>query len=161
MSNIRENVTRSYLEENIRDQVVDLTDKLEHLVVGKMLEGKLALSSVAGIGFPQDSMAIARNNLTTLEGGPDVFLHSLIGRLLTNLGLHLTQPDQDLLVGEAVEGTSKTIEGSGVGEERIGEGGANKFASVCRNIATLVITAKELAILMLRQLWLQYLWMVM
>lgn len=37
------------LEENVRDDLVDLTDKLEKRVLGQVLEGELSLSSVSGV----------------------------------------------------------------------------------------------------------------
>lgn len=37
------------LKENVRDDLVDLSNKLEEFVFREMLEGKLALSGVAGI----------------------------------------------------------------------------------------------------------------
>lgn len=37
------------LEENVRDDLVDLTDKLEERVLRQVLEGELSLSSVSGV----------------------------------------------------------------------------------------------------------------
>lgn len=37
------------LEENVRDDLVNLTDKLEERVLGQVLEGELSLSSVSGV----------------------------------------------------------------------------------------------------------------
>lgn len=128
------------LEEDVRDEVVDLADELEHLVLGKVLQGELALSSVARVGLAEDGVAVSGDDLAALEGRPDVLLDSLVGGLLTDLGLHLLQPDEDLLVGETVEGSSETVEGSGVGEEGVGEGRADQLASVGRDVATFMIT---------------------
>jgi hypothetical protein len=36
-------------EENVGDEVVELTDELEELVVGEVLEGELPLSLVSGV----------------------------------------------------------------------------------------------------------------
>jgi hypothetical protein len=36
-------------EENVGDEVVELTDELEELVVGEVLEGELSLSLVSGV----------------------------------------------------------------------------------------------------------------
>lgn len=105
-----------------------------------MLESEFALGSVARIGFPQDGMAITRDDLAGLESGPDVVLDLLVGRFLANLGLHLAKPDKNLLVGETVKRASKTIEGSTIGEERIRQSGSDKFAGVGRDITALMIT---------------------
>ena len=130
----------THLQENTGNNVVNLADKLEHGVFRKVLEGELPLSSVAGIGLTKDSMAIARNDLATFEGRPDVLLHGVVGRVLAELGLHLAQPEEDLLVGEAVERAGETVQGSTEGEEGVGEGRADELAGVGGDIATLVVT---------------------
>lgn len=105
-----------------------------------MLQGKLALSGVTGISLTEDGVTVTGNDLTTLEGRPDVLLDGLIGSVLTDLGLHLAQPDKDFLVGKTVKGTSETVQGGSKGEEGVGEGGADKFAGVSGNITTFVVT---------------------
>jgi hypothetical protein len=113
-----------------------------------VLEGKLALGGVTGVlqnsvigrflinsthGLPQDSVSVTGNDLSTLKGRPNVLGDLLVGGRLSDLGLHLLDPSEDLLVGETtvstvgnrclpVEGTGKTVKGSSVGEERVGEG---------------------------------------
>jgi hypothetical protein len=109
----------AYLQEDIRNKGVYLANELKQLVIRQMLQRKLALSSVTGISFPEDSVAVSGNNLTTLEGRPDVLLDSLIGCILTNLPLHLAKPDKDFLISETVKGASETVEGGRVGKERI------------------------------------------
>ena len=126
-------------EEDLGSDVVDLADELEHLVVGEVLESELALSSVARIGLAEDGVAVTGNDLAGLEGAPDVLTDSLIGGVLADLGLHLLQPDEDLLVGKTVERTSETVEGGGIGKEGVGEGGADELAGVGRDVATFVV----------------------
>ena len=128
------------LEENIRNKFVNLADELEVFVIREVLESKFALGSVARIGLSQNSMTITRDDLASLESGPDVVLDLLVRRFLTDLGLHLAKPDENLLVGETVKRTSKTIKGSTIGEERVRQSGTDKFAGVGRNVTALMVT---------------------
>lgn len=57
----------------------------------------------------KDSMAVSRNDLTTLKGVPDVFLNNFVGRSLAGLFDHTLEPNEDFLVGETVEGAGETI----------------------------------------------------
>lgn len=100
------------LKEDVRDDLVDLANELEHGVIGEVLEGKLALSSVTRVlmyqytqtvethGLAEDGVAVTGDDLATLEGRPDVLGNLLVGRRLSDLGLHLLDPAEDLLVGE-------------------------------------------------------------
>jgi len=47
------------LKEDIRYDVVDLAHELEERVIWEMLERKLALSGVPGVGLAQDGVTIA------------------------------------------------------------------------------------------------------
>lgn len=51
------------LQEHIGNNLVKLGDQLEHGVVGQVFQSKLTLASITWVSLPQDSMAIARNNL--------------------------------------------------------------------------------------------------
>lgn len=55
------------LKEHIGHNLVKLGNQLEHGVVGQVLQGKLTLTGVTGVGLSQDSMAVARHNLTTTD----------------------------------------------------------------------------------------------
>ena len=130
----------TYLKEDAGNNVVDLANELEHRVVGEVLEGELALSSVARVGLAEDGVAVTGDDLATLESGPDVVTDSLVGCVLADLGLHAAEPDQNLLVGKTVEGTRKTVQGRGESKEGVGQSGANKLAGVGRHVTALVIT---------------------
>jgi hypothetical protein len=104
-----------------------------------VFEGKFALGSVARVGLAKDSMAVTWDDLARLEGLPDISTDLVIGGIFANLSLHLGQPDENLLVGKTMKRTGKTIKGSSKGEERIGEGGADKLPGVSRDIATFVV----------------------
>jgi hypothetical protein len=127
------------LEQDIRDNVVDLADKLEERVFREMLERKLALGGIPGVGLAQHGVAVARNHLAALEGRPDVLLDSLIRRIFANLGLHLAQPDQDFLVRQTMERARETVERGGERKEGVGESRANEFSGVGRDITTFVV----------------------
>lgn len=128
-------------EQNVGHDLVYLRDELEHGVVRQVLERELALGSVARVRLAEDGVAIPGDDLAVVQRRPDILLDGLVGCVLADLGLHPAEPDKHLLVRETVKGTSKTIQGSTEGEERVRERGADKLASVRGNIATLVITA--------------------
>ena len=127
------------LEEDAGDDVVHLVDELEHLVVGQVLERELALRHVARVGLAEHRVAVAGHDLAALERRPDVLAHGVVRRVLADLGLHLAQPDEHLLVREAVEGARETVQGGAEREEGVGEGGADELAGVRRDVAALVV----------------------
>jgi hypothetical protein len=95
-----------------------------------VLKSELALSHVTGISLTEDSVTETGNDLTTLEGSPDVVLDGLLISVDTDLILHLKGPSQDFLVSETVKGTSKTVKTGSQGEVRIREGRANQVSAV-------------------------------
>ena len=127
------------LEQNIGDDVVHLVDEFEHRVVRQVLKSKLALRHVAGVGLAKDGVAIAGDDLTSLERGPDVFANSVVRRVLADLRLHLAEPNENLLVRKTVKGTSETIQRGTESKEGVGEGRANELASVSRDVTTLMV----------------------
>jgi len=92
----------THLEQNSRDDVVDLTHKLEEFVIGQMFECKLALSDITRVCLAKYCMTITRNNLPTLQRRPDILLDCLVGGIFSNLGLHFGEPYKYLLVREAM-----------------------------------------------------------
>ena len=64
-------------------------------------------------------MAVTGDDLAAFEGGPDILLDSLVRSVLTDLALHLAEPDEDFLVGKTMKGTSEAIESSGIGKEGV------------------------------------------
>jgi len=117
-----------------------LTNELEQRVIRQVLECEFTLSSVARIRLPQYGMPITRNDLASLQCRPHIFFHSPIGCILTNLGLHLAQPEENFLVGETVKRTGEAIQRCTEGKEWVREGRSDKFTGVGRNVATLVVT---------------------
>lgn len=94
------------LEQNAGNEVVDLADELEKRILRQVLEREFTLGGVAGVCLPQNGVAVAGNDLSALEGGPDVLLDGLIRSILADLGLHFAEPEEYLLVGKAVERAS-------------------------------------------------------
>lgn len=127
------------LEENVRDDLVDLTDELEEWVLGQVLEGELSLSCVSGVSLPKDGVAVTGNHLARLEGRPDILGNLLVRSVLTNLGSHLLDPSEDFLVGETVEGTGETVQGSTEGKEGVRKGGTDQVTGVGGNVTTFVV----------------------
>jgi hypothetical protein len=120
--------------------LVDLADELEHGIVGQVLLGELALGDVTGVSLAEDGVAVTGNDLASLEGGPEVVLDGLVAEVVANSLLHLLEPDEDLLVGETVERTGKTVETSGQGEVGGGESGTDQVGGVGGNVTTLVVS---------------------
>ena len=89
------------LSQNTRGDLVNLADQLEHGVIGKMTESKLALRHIAGIGLAEHRVAVAGHDLAGLQGGPQVVLDSRIAEVITNDPLHLLEPVQHFLVRPA------------------------------------------------------------
>lgn len=128
------------LGKNARGDLVDLRDKLEHRVLGELALGELALRDVTGVSLSQDGVTVTGNDTALLEGRPEVVLDGLVAKVVADLSLHLGEPLENLLVGETVKGTGKTVETSGEREEGRGEGGADQVGGVGGNVATLVVS---------------------
>lgn len=149
------------LEEDVGDDLVDLADELEEGVLRQVLEGELSLRGVSRVlhssapttlrnkdgtyGLSEDGVAVTGDDLARLEGRPDVLGDLVVRRGLADLGAHLLEPSEDLLVGKAacvsnhppsrayklpVEGTGETVERSAEREEGVREGRADQVASV-------------------------------
>lgn len=125
--------------ENTGGNLVDLGDKLEHRIIWQMLLRELALRDVARVGLAQDGVAIAGNDLASLERAPEVVLDGLVGQIIADRLLHLLQPVEDFLVGEAVQRTSKTVETSSEGEHRRAESAAHQVSGVSGDVTTFVV----------------------
>jgi hypothetical protein len=82
----------SVLGKNTRSNLVDLTDKLEHWVVGKVLKSEFALGDVARVSLAEHGVAVTRNDTTGLEGRPKVVLDVLVAEVGSDTSLHLLQP---------------------------------------------------------------------
>lgn len=127
------------LSEDAGCDLVDLADELEHGVIGQVLLGKLALGDVAGIGLAENSVAVAGNDLASLEGRPQVVLDSLVAQIVANGLLHLLEPDEHFLVGQSVERTSETVQTSSEGQVWRAESTADQVGGVCADVAALVV----------------------
>jgi hypothetical protein len=66
------------LGEDTGGDLVDLGDEVEHGVVGKVLEGELALADVTRVGLAEDGVAVTGNDTAGLEGVPEVLLDVLV-----------------------------------------------------------------------------------
>lgn len=87
------------LGQNARSDLVNLADQLEHGIIWKLAESKLTLAGVAWVGFAEDGVAVAWNNLPGVQGGPQITLNGLVAEIVADDFLHLHQPGQDFLVG--------------------------------------------------------------
>ena len=87
------------LGQDTRSDLVDLADQLEHGVIGQLAEGELALRHVARVGLTKDGVTVSGNDLTGVQGGPQVVLDGLITEIVTDGSLHLGEPVKNFLVG--------------------------------------------------------------
>lgn len=87
------------LGQDTRGNLVDLADELEHGVIRKLAEGKLALRNVARISLAENGVAVAGNDTARVEGGPEVVLDSLVAEVVADGLLHLLEPEKHFLVG--------------------------------------------------------------
>lgn len=85
-------------------------------------------------------MAVTGNDTAGVEGGPEVVLDGLVAEVVTDGLLHLGEPEEDLLVGETVEGTGKTVETGSEGQEGGAESGTDKVSGVGADVATLMVS---------------------
>jgi hypothetical protein len=67
-----------------------------------MLQGEFSLSSVSRIGLSEDGVTVTWDDLSTLQCRPNVLGDLLVGSIFTDLGSHLLDPSEDLLVSETV-----------------------------------------------------------
>ena len=110
------------LQQNVRHDLVDLRDQLEHREVRQMLQCELSLRDISWIGLSQNGMAIAWHHPSRLEQRPDELLQLLVryvGR--TELLDHIGDEDQNLLVGQTVQWTGKTVDAGGERQVRVRE----------------------------------------
>lgn len=84
-------------------------------------------------------MAVAGDDTTGVEGIPEVLGDGLIAEVVANDLLHLGEPVQHLLVGQAVERAGETVETSGQGQEGRAEGRADQVGGVGADVAALVV----------------------
>ena len=89
----------SVLGQDTRSDLVDLADELEHGVIRKLAESKLALGNIARISLAKDGVSVTGDNTASVESGPEVVLDRLIAKVATNGLLHLLEPVKDFLVG--------------------------------------------------------------
>lgn len=85
-------------------------------------------------------MAVTGNDTAGVQSGPQVVGDGLVAEVVANNLLHLSEPVEDLLVGQTVKRTGQTVQTGSEGEEGRAEGGANQVGGVGRDIATLVVS---------------------
>lgn len=126
--------------QNSRNGVEALSGQITNVVILDVLVSKALQMHEPGISVPKHSMAVARDNSTFLQG----LIHKLFNFCLVwSFALmelfQIGQPFQAFLVSQPMEGTSKSIHSSRVGEIGVSKGRAHKMASMCGNIPALVI----------------------
>jgi hypothetical protein len=100
---------------------------------------ELALGRVAGVGLAENGVAVAGNDTTGVEGIPEILGDGLVAEVITNNLLHLGEPVEHLLVGQAVQRAGETVEASGEREKGRAESAANQVGGVGADVAALVV----------------------
>lgn len=70
---------------------------LEHGVIREVLESKLSLTHITWVCLPQHSMAVARDNLSTVESFPEEVFKLIWSDIRTKLLSNFGQPHQHFL----------------------------------------------------------------
>ena len=84
-------------------------------------------------------MAVAGDDTAGVEGIPEVLGDGLVAEVVADDLLHLGEPVEHLLVGQAVQGTGQTVQASGQGQEGRAEGAADQVSGVGADVAALVV----------------------
>ena len=128
------------LQEDWWDQHVQLGDKFEQFVVREMLESELPLTGVSGVSLAEDSVTVARDDLSRLEETPNKLLHLVVSGVQTHSSHHLLHEDEHLLVGETVERPGQPAHPGAEGEVGVRQSRAHQVSGVGRHVAALVVT---------------------
>ena len=128
------------LQEDWRHQHVQLGDEFEQFVVREMFESELSLTGVSGVSLTQDRVTVAGNNLARLQEAPHKLLHLVVGRVQADSLHHLLHEDEDLLVGEAVEGPGEAAHAGAEREVGVRQGRPHQVSGVSGDISALVVT---------------------
>lgn len=118
------------LQQDGGHHVVQLGHQLEERIIGKVLQGELALAGVARIGLAQDSVTVPGDHLTRVQRVPDSLLQLLIADLCSakryhGAHTHTQNPNQKIRRGLTLEFHAQTLsiptptlrEGEGDGEK--------------------------------------------
>ncbi len=94
--------------------LVDEADEVDKLVVLDVLLAVLALAGKAGVGLAKHGVSVAGHHLAAVEGVPERLLYGFLGETAGRFVLvaEFFDPDENLLVCEAVEGSGKTVHAS-------------------------------------------------
>jgi hypothetical protein len=104
----------SVLGEHARSNLVDEAHEVDKLVILDVLLAVLTLAGKAGIGLAQNGVPVAGHHLAAVEGVPERLLYGFLGETAGRFVLvaEFFDPDENLLVCEAVEGSGKTVHAS-------------------------------------------------
>ena len=84
-------------------------------------------------------MAVAGDDTAGVEGVPEVLGDGRVAEVVLDDRLHLGEPVEHLLVGQAVQGTGQAVQTGGQGQEGRAEGAADQVGRVGADVAALVV----------------------
>jgi hypothetical protein len=131
--------------ENIRSDLEGLVDKVNdwagfqvRSAFTELLEG-----DEARVRIPEDTMSVARNNLSTVKSLPEVCFDIFLSNLIAKFLLHGKLPSQDFLVSQAMKRSSESEKGSRVGKIGVRQSRTNKMSSMRRSISPFMVTMER------------------
>lgn len=122
------------------DDFVAGLDQVYKTVSFDKLFSELELAHETWICFPEDSMAVAWDDLARLESLVDVINDVVLGPAVTVLLLETEDEVEALLVGKTMEGSGQSVHTRREGEVGVGESRSNQVRGMCRDVSTFVIT---------------------
>lgn len=126
-------------KELLGDNVSALMEQLDGLVSLQVEFSEIDLVVESGIGVSKHSVSVSWNDTAGGDNGIDVVFDFLVGDISALLLDEFKEPLEDFLVSQSVEGSSETVDTSGVREIRVGQSGTNQVSRVSRHVATFVV----------------------
>lgn len=101
-------------EELLGDDLSALMEELNGGIILKMELSEISLMMESGIGFSENSVSVSWNDSAGSDDLVDVVFNILVRNGGTLFLDELEEPLEDFLVSKSVEGTSETVNTSGV-----------------------------------------------
>lgn len=125
---------------NGRNNLENGGSKFNKGVVLDVFGAEVLKMNVSRISVSQDGVTVTWDDLSGGKGVVGEFLNLSFGNIVTDFLLDVKEPSEDFLVGQTVEGTGKTVDTTGVSEERISKSGTDEMGGVSTDVTTFVIT---------------------
>lgn len=134
----------SMLLQHLRRNAAVLLHKLEDWVGGDLGAGSSVVHQglEAWVRLTEHGVAVTRHDTAAVEGGPEVVVDVVFGVVSGDGLLHLDDPAEDFLGGEAVEGAGETLETGAVAKKGVAQCATNQVGGMGRNVTAFVVTVE-------------------